>query len=208
MKVVALNGSPKTNGNTYTALKVVCDELEKEGIETEIITVGNKNIKGCMGCGQCFKNKDNKCVFKDDANDIIAKMIDADGIIISSPVYYSGVNGTMKSFLDRAFYVFGANGGSMRHKVGASVVAVRRSGGVTTFNELNHFLNYSEMVLVSSNYWSVAHGTTPGEVLEDAEGVQIMEVLGRNMAWMLKVLEQSKVEKPEQVKKVFTNFVR
>ncbi len=208
MKVLALNGSPKSKGNTYTSLKIVCDELEKEGIETEIITIGNKNIRGCTGCGMCFKSRDEKCIIKDDANDIIAKMAEVDGLLISSPVYYSGVNGTMKSFLDRAFYVLGANGGLMRHKVGASVVAVRRSGGVTTFNELNHFLNYSEMVVVTSNYWNVAHGTMPGEVLEDPEGVQIMEVLGRNMAWMLKVLNESKVEKPESTSKVFTNFIR
>ncbi len=208
MKVIALNGSPKTNGNTYTSLKLVCNQLEKEGIETEIITVGNKNIRGCMGCGHCFKTKDNKCILKDDANDIIAKMADADGIIISSPVYYSGVNGTMKSFLDRAFYVFGANGGLMRHKVGASVVAVRRSGGMTTFNELNHYLNYSEMVVVTSNYWNVAHGTTPEEVLKDPEGVQIMEVLGKNMAWMLNVLDKTTVDAPEKTDKIYTNFIR
>lgn len=208
MKIVALNGSPKPNGNTFTSLQLVCNQLEKEGIETEIITVGNKNIRGCMGCGHCFKTKDKKCVMQDDANDIIAAMAEADGIIISSPVYYSGVNGTMKSFLDRAFYVFGANGGLMRHKVGASVVAVRRSGGMTTFNELNHYLNYSEMVVVTSNYWNVAHGTTPGEVLQDPEGIQIMEVLGKNMAWMLKVLKESTVEKPEKVDKIFTSFIR
>ncbi len=208
MKVLALNGSPKPSGNTATSLKVVCEQLEKEGIETEIITIGNKDIRGCLGCGQCFKNKNLKCIIDDSANEVIKKMAEADGLIISSPVYYAGVNGTMKSFLDRAFYVLGANGGLMRHKVGASVVAVRRSGGVTTFNELNHFLNYSEMVLVTSNYWNVAHGATPGEVLNDPEGVQIMEVLGTNMAWMLKVINESNVKRPEQVKKIYTNFVR
>ncbi|MFV0424832.1 MAG: flavodoxin family protein [Bacilli bacterium] len=208
MKVLILNGSPKSNGNTFTALNIVCNELNKQKIETEIIQIGNKNIRGCAACGHCIKNQDRKCSIKDEVNDIIPKMIEADGIIISSPVYYSGVNGTMKSFLDRAFYVLGVNGSLMRHKVGASVVAVRRSGGMTTFNELNHFLNYSEMVVVTSNYWNVAHGTAPGEVKEDAEGVQIMEVLGKNMAWMLNVLDKSNIEKPERVNKVFTNFIR
>lgn len=208
MKVLILNGSPKSNGNTFTALNIVCNELNKQKIETEIIQIGNKNIRGCAACGHCIKNQDRKCSIKDEVNDIIPKIIEADGIIISSPVYYSGVNGTMKSFLDRAFYVLGVNGSLMRHKVGASVVAVRRSGGMTTFNELNHFLNYSEMVVVTSNYWNVAHGTAPGEVKEDAEGVQIMEVLGKNMAWMLNVLDKSNIEKPERVNKVFTNFIR
>lgn len=207
MKVIALNGSPR-KGNTHALLTLVCEQLEKEGIETEIVEVASRNISGCTGCGACFKTKDRECIIKDDANEIIAKMIDADGIILSSPVYYSGVNGTMKSFLDRAFYVLGANGGLMRHKVGASVVAVRRSGGIPTFEQLNRYLNYSEMVVATSNYWNVAHGAAPGEVLQDPEGVQIMEVLGRNFAWLMKVLNETKVESPERTTKTFTNFIR
>lgn len=211
MKVIAINGSPKPKGNTYHAIKLVTDELEKHGIETEIITVGNKLISGCIACNQCAKNKDEQCAIKNDpVNDIIQKLKKADGIILASPVHYSAVGGNMKSFLDRAFYVAGANDSLFRHKVGASLVAVRRSGGLPTFNELNNFLNYSEMFIPTSNYWNVIHGTKPGEVLEDAEGVQIMQTLGKNMAYLLKMINTGKqsVETPELEKKVYTNFIR
>ena len=211
MKIVAFNGSPKAKGNTYHALKLVCDELENQGIESEIITVGNKKISGCLGCNQCVKNRDEKCIIKDDlVNDWIQKMKDADGVLLGSPVHYSSIGGNMKSFLDRAFYVMGANGGMLRHKVGAAVVAVRRSGGMTTFNDLNHYLLYSELMMPTSNYWNVIHGTKPGDVLDDAEGVQIMKVLGQNMAYLLKLIQhgKGKIDAPEQAKKVYTNFIR
>lgn len=211
MKMVAFNGSPKKEGNTYHALRLVAEELEQEGIETEIVHVGNKAIRGCVGCGHCFQSLDEQCVVKDDqVNEWVQKMKEADAILLGSPVYYSGVNGTMKSFLDRAFFVGGANGGLYRHKVGASVVAVRRSGGVSTWDELNHFLNYSEMLLATSNYWNVIHGRTPGEALQDEEGVQIMRVLGKNMAWLMKLVQHGKdaVPGPEREAKIFTNFVR
>ena len=153
MKVVAINGSPRREGNTYHALKMVGDELVANGIEFEIIHVGNKMIHGCMACNKCAVNKDEKCVVKtDDLNLWIAQMREADGIIVGSPVHYSGIPGTMKSFLDRVFYVAGMNGGLFRHKVGAAVVAVRRTGGSATFDSLNHFLNYSEMVIATANY--------------------------------------------------------
>ena len=148
---------------------------------------------------------------KDDGvNEAIQKMKNADGIILASPVYYAGIAGTLKCFLDRAFYVAGSNGGLFRNKVGASVVAVRRTGGSFTFDNLNHYLLYSEMMIATSNYWNIIHGLTPGEVHEDAEGVQIMEVLGNNMAWQLKMREATKdiVPAPKQVKKVMTNFIR
>lgn len=211
MKVVAINGSPKKEGNTAQAMKIVCNELENAGIETETIWVGNKLIRGCMGCGKCFKNKDEKCIFADDCvNDIIQKMKDADGIILGSPVHYSGVGGSMKSFLDRAFYVSGANGGLFSRKVGTSVAAVRRSGGIPTIDQLNKYLSYSEMLMPSSNYWGVIHGTMPGEVLEDEEGVQIMRILGKNMAWLLQLVEngKGKVIPPEMEKKTMMNFIR
>ncbi|QWV92947.1 flavodoxin family protein [Geomonas oryzisoli] len=210
MKVVAFNGSPNKEGNTYHAIKLVTAELEQEGIETEIVHVGNKAIRGCIACYQCVKNQDEQCAIKDEVNEWVQKMKEADAIIIGSPVHYSGVGGTMKSFLDRAFFVAGVNGGLLRHKVGAAVVAVRRSGGVTTFDELNHFLNYSEMLLPTSNYWNVIHGRTPGEALQDGEGVQIMRVLGKNMVWLLKLLENGKgvVPEPEREAKVMTNFIR
>lgn len=207
MKVVAFNGSPKKEGNTYQAIKMVADELEKENVEVEIVHVGNKGIRGCMACGACFRNRDERCIIDDEVNEWIQKMKEADGIIISSPVYYSGINGTMKCFLDRAFYVAGNK--MLRHKVGASVVAVRRSGGVPTFNQLNNYINYAEMVMPSTNYWNVIHGAKPGEVQEDEEGKQIMRVLGKNMAWLIKTLENGKdKETPEIERKAYTNFIR
>jgi len=132
----------------------------------------------------------------------------ADGILIGSPVYYSGVAGTMKCFLDRAFFVCGANGSLLRHKVGAAVAAVRRSGGIPTVDGLYHYLNYAEMVLPTSNYWNVAHGRSPGEIHQDEEGVQIMRTLGRNMAWVMKVMAATAIPAPERVQKKYTNFVR
>lgn len=211
MKVVAFNGSPKKNGNTYEAIKAVGDELHKENIEVEIIHVGNKVIRGCMACGGCIKNRDEKCVINnDEVNDWIQKIKEADGIILGSPVYFSAIAGTMKSFLDRAFYVASVNHSMFRHKVGASVVAVRRSGGVPTFNQLNNFISYSEMLMPSSNYWNVAHGTAPGELVQDEEGLQIMKVLGKNMAWLLKLSDSGKnnVEESKSERKILTNFIR
>jgi multimeric flavodoxin WrbA len=210
MKVVAFNGSPNKEGNTYHAIKGVVAELEKEGIETEIVHVGNKVIRGCLACGQCVKNRNEMCGIDDDVNGWVQKMKGADGIILGSPVHYSAMAGTMKSFLDRAFYVASVNNGMLRHKVGASVVAVRRSGGLPTFDQLNNFLLYSEMLLPTSNYWNVIHGTRPGEAVQDEEGVQIMRVLGKNMAWLLKLVEHGKgsVTPPEREAKIFTNFIR
>ncbi len=211
MKVIAINGSPKAEGNTFHALNTVLTELNNQGIETEIIHVGNKSIRGCMGCGQCVKNMNEKCALSDDiVNDSIQKLKEADGILLGSPVYYAGVNGTMKSFLDRVFYVAGVNKGLFRHKVGASVAAVRRSGGLPTYHQLNHYINYSEMIMPSANYWNVIHGAKPGEALKDDEGVQIMRVLGKNMAWVLKLVEngKDKVEAPEPERKSWTNFIR
>ena len=142
MKVVAFNGSPNKEGNTYHALRLVAEELEKEGIEVEIIHIGSKIMRGCIACRTCATNRDNRCVFDDEVNENIQKMIEADGIILGSPVHFANIPGTMKSFLDRAFYA--SNTGVLRHKVGASVVAVRRSGGVPTYNQLNNYINYSE----------------------------------------------------------------
>ncbi|MBL4933106.1 flavodoxin family protein [Clostridium paridis] len=211
MKVVAFNGSPRENGNTYEAIKAVAKELEKENIEVEIVHVGNKVIRGCLACGGCARNMNEKCVVQNDqVNEWIQKMKEADGIIIGSPTHYSAIAGTMKSFLDRAFYVTSVNNGMLRHKVGASVVAVRRSGGVPVFNQLNNYLNYSEMLMPSSNYWNVVHGTAPGEATQDEEGMQIMRVLGKNMAMLLKLSKAGKdtLEKSERENKVFTNFIR
>ena len=210
MKAVAFNGSPNKEGNTWHALRMVTAELEQEGIETEIVHVGNKVIRGCTACGQCFKNRNEKCVLPgDDVNEWIQKMKAADGIILGSPVHFSAIAGTMKSFLDRAFYVTGVNDGMLRHKVGAAVVAVRRSGGLPTFDQLNNYLLYSEMLIPASNYWNVIHGTRPGEVTQDAEGIQIMRVLGKNMAWLMKLVEHGKgaVAPPEREAKIYMNFI-
>ncbi|MDD3344065.1 MAG: flavodoxin family protein [Sulfurospirillaceae bacterium] len=213
MKVVAINGSPKHNGNTAQLIDTIAQELSKENIETEILHIGNKTIRGCFGCGACAKNQDERCVAKDDeyVNECIQKMKEADGILIGTPVHFAGIAGTMKSFLDRAFYVSGTNGGLFRGKVGASIVAVRRSGGVGTFDAMNHYLNYAEMVMPTSNYWSVVHGRMPGEVQEDLEGMQTARVLGKNMAWALKMVENAKahnITQPLREAKVMTSFVR
>ena len=211
MKVVAFNGSPNKKGNTYNAIETVATELEKEGIEVEIVHVGNKLIRGCIACGGCSRNQNERCVLeKDEVNEWIQKMKEADGIILGSPVYYSAIAGTMKSFLDRAFFVATSNGGMFRHKVGASVVAVRRSGGIPVFDQLNNYINYSEMIMPTSNYWNVAYGAAPGEVMQDEEGMQIMRVLGKNMSWVMKLVEsgKSQVKENEKEDKMYTNFIR
>lgn len=211
MKVVAFNGSPRKKGNTAGSLNTVLSEIQKAGIETELVHVGKETIHGCRSCFACAKNKNEQCAFNDDpVNEWIAKMTAADGILLGSPVYFSGVAGTMKSFCDRAFFVISVNNGLLRHKVGASVAAVRRSGGLPTMNSLNHYILYSEMMMPSANYWNVAHGMNPGEMEQDSEGKQIMEVLGKNMAWLIQVMDAGKKEvpPPEQVKKVMTNFIR
>jgi multimeric flavodoxin WrbA len=211
MKVVAFNGSPRKKGNTVGSLNTVLSELEKQGIETELIHVGQEKIRGCLSCFKCMAKHDERCVTEDDpVNDLIQKIKTADGLLLGSPVYFAGVAGTMKSFLDRAFLVNSMNNNLFRHKVGASVVALRRSGGLPTLNTLNHYLLYSEMFIPTSNYWTVAHGMMPGEMEQDGEGKQILEVLGRNMAWLLKLMEAGRksVPPPEPVAKIMTNFIR
>lgn len=211
MKVVAFNGSPHKEGNTYHALKLVLAELEKEGIETEIVNVGTKKVTGCVACLKCHKSKDQRCAqSKDKVNEWIQKMVGADGIILGSPVHFASASATMTAFLDRAFYVAGANGGLFRHKVGTAVVAVRRAGATVTLDQLHRYLLYAEMFLPSSNYWNVIHGAMEGEALRDAEGCQTMQVLGRNMAFLMKSIENGKetVQQPEKARKVFTNFIR
>jgi len=211
MKVIAINGSPNKEGNTYYALKMVGDVLKANGIEFEILHIGHKLIHGCLACGKCGVNKDERCVIKtDDLNLWIQQLKNSDGLILGAPVHYSGIPGTMKSFLDRLFYVTGVNGGLLRQKVAAAVVAVRRTGGSATFDSLNHYLNYSEMIIATSNYWNVIHGRSAGEVSQDIEGTQIMRVLADNMVWLLKMKEATsgKIEPPQREKKQMTNFIR
>ena len=211
MKVIAINGSPKKEGNTFQSLNMIGNELVANGVDFEILHVGHKLIQGCTACGKCAVSKDEECSIKsDDINKWIKLLKYADGIIIGSPVYYSGIAGTLKSFLDRVFYVSGANGNLFRHKVGASVVALRRTGGSSTLDSLNHYLSICEMIIVTSNYWNVIHGRSVGEVTQDMEGKQTMRVLGRNMAWLLKMKEATKglIEEPAAEPKVATNFIR
>jgi multimeric flavodoxin WrbA len=211
MKVIAINGSPNKGGNTFHALNMVGNELRAQGIDFEILHIGHKMIHGCTACFNCIKNKDEKCTIKtDDLNQWIQQAKEADGIILGSPVYYAGIPGTMKSFLDRLFFVSSANGGLFRQKVGASVVSVRRTGGSVTFDSLNHYITYSEMVVATSNYWNVIHGREVGEVEKDDEGKQIMRVLGKNMAWLLKMKEATSdtIKLPQKENKEVTNFIR
>jgi len=211
MIVIGINGSPNAKGNTFLALTTVFQELEHEGIKTEIIHIGNKNIRGCIACNQCQMKKNEECAISgDNVNEMIQRLKTADGIILGSPVYFSAIAGTMKSFLDRTFRVAAANDGLFRHKIGASVVADRRAGGIPTFDQLNNFINYAEMFMPSSNYWNVVYGTSPGEAENDLEGIQIMRVLGKNMAWLLKAVESGKVNLalPEQEKKIRFNYIR
>jgi multimeric flavodoxin WrbA len=192
-------------------MNTVFDQLEKAGIETEMVLVGKEKIQGCVACHGCVKNQNEACAINDDpVNEWIQKIKEADGVLLGSPVHFSGVAGTMKSFLDRAFFVASVNGGLFRQKVGATVAAVRRSGGISTLETLNHYINYSEMVMPSSNYWNVAHGLTPGQMEEDAEGKQIMAVLGQNMAWIMKLIAHGKeqIPAPAPARKIMTNFIR
>ena len=211
MKVVAINGSPKKEGNTYRALQYVGAKLQEQGIEFEVLHVGNKMVRGCLACGKCAEMRNEQCtITTDPVNEWIQVLKAADGILLGSPVHYAGIAGTMKCFLDRAFYVSTVNNGLFRNKVAAAVVAVRRTGGSFTFDNLNHYITYSEMIMATSNYWNVIHGRTPGEVEKDDEGIQIMEVLGNNMAWLLQMREQTKetLPAPAAAQKVMTSFVR
>jgi multimeric flavodoxin WrbA len=205
MKVIAINGSPKPKGNTYLALKTACDELERQNIETEIIHVGNMEIKGCISCNRC---KEGHCVHSDDMlREVFEKVHAADGLLLGSPVHYASIAGTMKCFLDRLFY---SSQGRMRLKVGASIAVLRRSGGVTTFDQLNNYFLISEMMVAPSFYWNAIHGGAPGEIFEDAEGISVLKNLANNMAWMLNIKEHSKdvYPIPTPVERAWTNFIR
>lgn len=208
MKVLLINGSPKKEGCTYTALKEVADELERNGVETEIFHIGTAPVKGCMGCGYCAKTGNHQCVYNDDTlNEAILKAKDADGFVFGSPVHYAAASGAITSFLDRLFYA----GYPMAHKPGAAVVSCRRGGATAALDQLNKYFTIAQMPVVSSNYWNMVHGNTTEEVCQDKEGLQTMRILGRNMAWMLKCIEAGKnngVAVPEAEAKVKTNYIR
>lgn len=187
MKVIALNGSARKDGNTAILIQVVFKELEKEHIETEMIQMAGMKIHGCLACYKCRENKDFECAVKnDDANTCIAKMRKADGIILGSPVYFTDVTAEMKALIDRAGFVARGNGHMFRRKVGAAVVAVRRAGSLHTFDTLNHFFTISQMIIPGSSYWNLGIGGKIGDVTSDKEGIETMQVLGQNMAWLLK----------------------
>jgi len=187
MNVIAFNGSGRKDGNTAVLLNTVLDELSREGIETELIQLAGKAPQGCIACYKCFENKDQKCsVTTDNLNEYLAKMIKADGILLGSPVYFTDVAAGIKALIERCGMVSIANGGLFRRKVGAAVVAVRRAGAVRTFDTLNHLFLHGQMIIAGSTYWNVGIGREPGQVREDGEGIQTMQTLGKNMAWLLK----------------------
>ena len=205
MKVIALNGSPHNDGVVAKGISVMAGELLKEGIETEVIHVGNKSIRGCMDCRQCRELK--HCAISGDlVHETFEKMQAADGLILGCPVYYGGVAGTFKSFLDRLFFP----GPNMQFKAGATVVSLRRTGGIATFHQLNNYFNLARMIITPGVYWDVIHGNSAEEVMEDQEGLQIMEVQGRNMAWLIKTLAAGKKEvplPPPLTERKRTNFI-
>ena len=191
MKVVAINGSARKEGNTTILVQKVFEELEKEGIATEQIHLAGKNVRGCIACFKCFENLDRKCAVTNDfINECIGKMDEADGIILASPTYFATVSTELKAVMDRAGLVGKANGNMFARMVGAAVVSVRRGGAVTAFDTINHFFFIEEMVVPGSSYWNFAVGLHPGDVEKDEEGMKTMEDLGKNMAWLLQKLHQ------------------
>ncbi|PKM88632.1 MAG: flavodoxin family protein [Firmicutes bacterium HGW-Firmicutes-12] len=193
MKVVGINGSPRKEGNTSILFREVFRELEKHGIETELIQIGGTPIRGCKACYTCAKTKDKKCVFKDDlVNECIEKLTAADGIILGSPTYFTDVTSEMKAFIDRVGFVSKFNGDLFKHKAGAAIVSVRRGGSIHTFDTMNHFLHYMQMFLVGGSYWNMVYGREIGEVENDKEGMLNMKVIGENMAWLLDKICKSK----------------
>jgi multimeric flavodoxin WrbA len=205
MKVLLINGSPNMKGCTYTALTEVEKILNEAGVDTEIIHVGNKDLRGCIGCRQCKKN--GKCVFNDLVNEVAPKFEECDGIVIGSPVYFGSANGTLVSFIDRLFYSVPFD---KTMKVGAAVVSARRGGSSATFDQINKYFTISGMPVVSSQYWNSVHGYTPDDVQKDEEGLQIMRTLGKNMAFLIKSISlgREKFGLPEKEIRIGTNFIR
>ncbi|RJP26236.1 MAG: flavodoxin family protein [Candidatus Omnitrophota bacterium] len=192
MKVIAFNGSARKDGNTAILIRKVLEELEKEGIATEMIQFSGEALRGCLACYQCFKNKNARCSNDQDiVNHCIEKMIEADGIILGSPTYFSDVSAEMKALIDRAGLVSRANDMLFSRKIGAAVVAVRRGGEIQAFDTMNHFFLISQMIVPGSCYWNMGFGLDKGEVNKDEEGLKTMAVLGQNMAWLLKKIHAS-----------------
>lgn len=206
MKVIAINGSPRKNGNTYTALEAMRPIFDENGIDFEILQLGNKPIYNCIACDECRGKSANKCIFEDDVlNEYTEKMAKADGVIFGAPVYYAGIAGGMKSFMDRAFRT---NASSLAYKPVAALCSLRRSGGVATFDQMNHYFALSRSIVVPTAYWSAFHGSARGEVSQDIEAIYCAKEIAANMSWLLKVLDESKIEKPTPTSKVSMNFIR
>jgi multimeric flavodoxin WrbA len=187
MKVTAFNGSARKDGNTASLIKFVFEELEKEGIETELYQLSGKKIRGCTACFKCYKNKDGHCAVKGDVlNECIDKMVASDGIILGSPTYFADVSSEIKSVMDRAGMVSRANDHLLMRKAGAAIVAVRRAGAIHVFDSMNHFFTVNQMIIPGSSYWNIGIGREKGEVDNDREGIETMRTLGQNMAWLLK----------------------
>jgi len=205
MKVLLICGSPRENGNTFLALSEVAKTLNAEGVEAQIVSIGKKAVQGCIACGMCSRL--GKCTFNDDLYYQIWRAVKdgIDGIVIGSPVYYGGPNGSLCALLDRVFYSLGKQ---LQYKPAASVVVCRRGGASAAFDRLNKYYTILNMPIVSSQYWNMVYGQTPGQAAQDEEGMQTMRTLGRNMAWMMRKLNEGDTTLPEQEQRVWTNFIR
>ncbi|MHB9292053.1 hypothetical protein Holit_01141 [Hollandina sp. SP2] len=204
MKVVAFNGSPHEQGASYKGILTVTAELEKEGIPSEILHIGDKNIPGCIACHRCYKT--GRCKFDDIVNQCAEKLEKADGIILASPVYYGGIAGNFKCFLDRLFYT----GPKLNRKAGAVIASVRRTGGIGVFHQLTNYLTLAGVIITPTAYWNVLHGNNANEAEQDAEGIYTLRTMGRNMAWLLKTLDlgSKNIPLPQEEVRIFTNFIR
>ncbi|MDR1678670.1 MAG: flavodoxin family protein [Prevotellaceae bacterium] len=204
MKTLLINGSPHKNGNTFVALTEVANALKTNGIETEFVHIGMKPVQGCTACQKCFEL--GRCIFKDELyTTLIEKLQDADAVVIGSPVYYAGVNGSLCAILDRLFY---SASDLLEYKPAAAVTVARRGGTTAAFDRLNKYFTISNMPVVSSQYWNIIHGAKAGEAAQDAEGLQTMRTLGKNMAWLLKSIKNGQQPLPEQEAWIATNFIR
>ena len=205
MKVLLINGSPRDNGNTALALQEVARTLNTEGIDTEMVNLGRKAVQGCIACGMC--GREGRCTFRDELYYKVwyAVKEGIDGLVVGSPVYYGGPNGSLCALLDRVFYSLSAD---LQFKPAASVVVCRRGGASAAFDRLNKYFTITNMPVVSSQYWNMVYGQTPGQAAQDEEGMQTMRTLGRNMAWMVKKLNVAEEGHPELEQRCWTNFIR
>ena len=206
MKVLLVNGSPHKNGCTYTALDAVGNALNENGIGTDLFWIGVKPLSGCIACKQCVKR--GKCVFDDAVNEFLSIAGDYDGFVFGTPVHWGGVAGAMTSFLNRAFYAdLNGGGNRFRLKPAAAVVSARRAGTTATWDQINRYFALMQMPIISSRYWNIVHGASPADVVQDREGMQVMRILGRNMAYFLRCRALADLPQPEQETVEFTNFI-